>query len=103
MGNPAFLPILPLGIQIERLRSADGRALSVLRQKDAEPKDILDLFARKEPFDLIVAWTPGDESFDENLKARGREPLRVDPHPPPNSPFLHAADYLLQSLKPLGA
>jgi ADP-heptose:LPS heptosyltransferase len=102
IGNPAFLPILRLGIRIERLRSADGLEPSVLRQNNAEPKDILDLFSRKKPFDLVVAWTPGDESFDENLKALGRKVLRTDPHPPKDLPHVHATDYLLQSLKPLG-
>jgi ADP-heptose:LPS heptosyltransferase len=102
MGNPAFLPILPLGIRIDRLRSADGPELSVLRQNNAEPKDILNLFSRKKPFDLVVAWTPGDESFDENLKALARKILRADPHPPKNSPHVHATEYLLESLKPLG-
>jgi ADP-heptose:LPS heptosyltransferase len=102
MGNPAFLPILPLGIRIERLRSADGPELSVLRQEDIEPKIVLATFSREKPFDLVVAWTPGDESFDENLKALGRKVLRADPHPPEDLPYVHAADYLLQSLKPLG-
>ncbi|MFQ5912549.1 MAG: glycosyltransferase family 9 protein [Nitrospinota bacterium] len=102
VGNPQFLPVVPMGIRVERLRSADGPELAILRRQDVDEEDILTAFSREAPFDVLVAWTQGDSAFEKGLRALAREVLRADPHPPGKSPPLHAVDYLLQSLEPLG-
>lgn len=104
-GNPAVLPVLPMGLpegSVNRLRSADGPELAALRRADVPREEILRAFSRKTPYDLLIAWTPGDESFEENLRALAKRALRADPHPPRTTPSPHASDYLLQSLNPLG-
>ncbi len=103
VGNPAVLPVMPLGLAGPRLRSADGPALSLLRHEDADPEEIFRAFSRDAPYDLVVAWTPGDEAFEKNLGVLAKKVIRADPHPPASSRPVHAVDYLLAGLKPLGA
>ena len=103
VGNPAVLPVMPLGLAELRLRSADGPALALLRREDADPEEIFRAFSRDAPYDLVVAWTPGDEAFEKNLGVLARKVIRADPHPPASSRPVHAVDYLLACLKRLGA
>ena len=102
VGNPAFLPILPLGLRVGCLRSADAPEVSILRRKDANREEILRAFSRESPCDILVAWTPGESAFEENAKALANRVLRADPHPPKTSPPVHATDYLLRTLEPFG-
>lgn len=101
-GNPAYLPILRLAINQCRTRSADGREFAVLRSETSTPEDIRGSFSRDTPYDLLVAWTPGDETFERNLGTLAKRFIRAEPHPPAQEPPLHTSDYLLATLLPFG-
>ena len=101
-GNPAYLPILPLAINLSRTRSADGREFAILRSGISTPEEIRGSFSRDTPYDLLVAWTPGDETFERNLGTLAKRIIRAEPHPPAQEPPLHTSDYLLATLLPVG-
>ena len=101
-GNPAYLPILPLAINLSQTQSTDGREFALLRTSNPTSEEILKSFSCNSPFDLLVAWTPGNETFEENLKILANQVVRKDPHPPTQYPPLHASDYLLTTLSPIG-
>ena len=59
VGNPAVLPVMPLGLAGPRLRSANGPALALLRREDADPEETVDFKGTKVAFccpKCVKAW-----------------------------------------------
>ena len=100
-GNPSYLPTIPLGLQVEGLRSTEGSDFALLHAENIAEAELLARFERRNPFDLIVAWSSGQGTFERNLRTLGKQVLLASPHPPPESPPLHAPDHFLKTLASL--
>ena len=101
-GNPAYLPILPLAINLHQTQSTDSREFALLYTHNPTNEEILESFSCNAPFDFSIAWTPKNKTFEQNLDILARQTIRADPHPPTLNPLLHASDYLLTTLLPFG-
>ncbi len=100
-GNPSYLLTIPLGLQVEGLRSIEGPDFALLHAEDMTGAELLARFGRRNPFDLIVAWSSGQGTFKRNLRTLGKQVLLASPHPPQEGPPLHSSDHFLKTLASL--
>ena len=99
--NPSYLLTIPLGLQVEGLRSIEGPDFALLHAEDMTGAELLARFGRRNPFDLIVAWSSGQGTFKRNLRTLGKQVLLASPHPPQEGPPLHTSDHFLKTLASL--